>query len=53
MACGCKNRNKSKNVVSSYKMKLSGNTTASTTTKEKTKAQIREELLKRMRDGMA
>ncbi len=53
MACGCKNKNKTNNVVSSYKMKLSQNATASTTNKEKTKLQIREELLKRMRDGMA
>jgi hypothetical protein len=52
MACGCKNKNKSSNVVSSYKMKLLQNATASTTNKEKTKSQIREELLKRMRDGM-
>lgn len=51
MACGCKNKNKSNNVVSSYKMR--NLTTSTTTNKEKTKAQIREELLKRMRDGMA
>ena len=52
MACGCKNKNKSNNVVSSYKMRQLQNVTSSST-KEKTKAQIREELLKRMRDGMA
>jgi hypothetical protein len=52
MACGCKNKNKSNNVVSSYKMRQLQNV-ASSSTKEKTKAQIREELLKRMRDGMA
>jgi hypothetical protein len=52
MACGCKNKNKSNNVVSSYKMRQLQNVDSSST-KEKTKAQIREELLKRMRDGMA
>lgn len=53
MACGCnKNKNNSKSIVSSYSSKQL-NLTASFGKKEKTKAQIREELLKRMREGMA
>lgn len=50
MACGCKN--KSKNVVSSYNLKKL-NLTSSTSSTTKTKSQIREELLKRMREGTA
>ena len=49
MACGC-NKNKKKTIVSSYNSRQL-NLTASFSNKEKTKAQIREELLKRMREN--